>query len=83
MKKKTTDRNNNWINAGVFILNYQVFKYIKNFSTFFENEPVQGLIKKNQINIFKHSGFWACMDTLKDKIELNKIYKNNPLWVKG
>ena len=81
-EKKTTDRNNNWINAGVFILNYQVFKYIKNFSTFFENEPVQRLIKKNQINIFKHSGFWACMDTLKDKIELNKIYKNNPLWVK-
>ena len=82
-EKKTIDRNSNWINAGVFILNYQVFNYIKNFSTFFENEPVQRLIKKSEINVFKHSGFWACMDTLKDKIELNKIYKKKPLWVKS
>ena len=38
-------------------------------------------IKKSQIKVFKHFGFWACMDTLKDKIELNKIYKSKAPWI--
>ena len=65
--KKTTDRNNNWINAGVFILNYEVFNYIKKFLNFFENEPVQKLIKKSEINVFKHSGFGLVWIPLKIK----------------
>lgn len=80
-EKKTTDKNNNWINAGVFVLNYKIFKYIKNYSNFFEDEPIKKLIKKSQIEVFKHFGFWACMDTLKDKIELNKIYKSKAPWI--
>ena len=80
-EKKTTDKNNNWINAGIFVLNYKIFKYIKNFSIFFEEDPIKKLIKKKQIKVFKHYGFWACMDTLKDKIELNKIYKSKAPWI--
>ncbi len=80
-EKKTTDHRNNWINAGVFVTDYSIFKYINNYKTFFENEPVQKLIKKKQVKVFRHNGFWACMDTLKDKLELDKIYKNNPPWV--
>ena len=79
-EKKTIDKNNNWINAGVFIVNQKIIKYIKNYSIFFENEPIQKLIKQNEIRVFKHNDFWACMDTLKDKIELNKIYRSNPPW---
>jgi glucose-1-phosphate cytidylyltransferase len=79
-EKKTTDKSNNWINAGVFVVNDDIFKYINNSSIFFEHEPIQKLIKKKQIKVFKHNGFWACMDTLKDKIELNKIYKSKPIW---
>ena len=81
---KTINKNdNNWINAGVFMVNYKTFKYIKDYSCFFEHEPIQKLIKKREIKIFKHNGFWACMDTLKDKIEINKIYKKKPSWIKG
>jgi len=80
-EKKTTDKNNNWINAGVFAVNYKIFKYIKNYSVFFENQPIQKLIKKKEIKVFKHYGFWACMDTIKDKIELNKIFKSNAPWI--
>lgn len=81
-EKKTTDKNNNWINAGVFIVNTKIFKYIKNYSIFFEDEPIQKLINQKQIKVFKHNGFWACMDTLKDKIELNKMFKTKAPWVK-
>ena len=49
--------------------------YINKNSQFFEEEPVQKLIKKRQINVFKQTGFWACMDTLKDKIDLEKKWK--------
>lgn len=80
-EKKTTNKDNNWINAGIFVINSRILKYIKDSSTFFEHEPIQKLIKLRQIKVFKHNGFWACMDTLKDKIELNKIYKLNPPWI--
>lgn len=80
-EKKTTDKNNNWINAGIFVINYKIFKYIKNYSTFFEDQPIKNLIKNKQIKVFKHYGFWACMDTLKDKIELEKIYKTKAPWI--
>jgi len=80
-EKKTTDKNNNWINAGIFALNYNVFEYIKDYSTFFEDQPIKKLIRKKQIKVFKHYGFWACMDTLKDKIELEKIYKIKAPWI--
>jgi glucose-1-phosphate cytidylyltransferase len=77
-KKNINKNDNNWINAGVFVINYEVLNYIPNFSTFFEHAPIQKFIKLKKVKVFKHSGFWACMDTLKDKIELNKLYKKNP-----
>ena len=78
--KKIEKKDNNWINAGVFVINKKVIKYIPNNETFFEQKPIQKLIKKNQINAFKHYGKWMCMDTLKDKLEIEKLWKKNPFW---
>ena len=64
-----------WINGGFFILNYEVFKYIKNDSTLFEREPMEKLTKKRNLIAYKHNGFWKCVDTLKDKLYLEEIYK--------
>ena len=66
-----------WINGGFFILNYQVFKYIKNDSTLFEREPMEKLAKIKNLIAFKHNRFWKCVDTLKDKLYLDKVYKKN------
>ena len=41
----------------------------------FEREPVQKLLKKKNISAYKHNSFWMCMDTLRDKILLDKIIK--------
>ena len=54
--------------AAFFVLNYQIFKFIKNDKTIFEKDPVIKLTKKNQLYAFKHFNFWQCMDTLRDKI---------------
>lgn len=66
-----------WINGGFFVSNYNFFKFIKNDSTILEKEPLEQASKKNQLYAFKHKGFWKCMDTLRDKEVLEKIYKQN------
>ena len=70
-----------WINGGFFILNYNIFKYIKNDNSMLERETLEKLVRLKQLVAFKHSGFWKCMDTLRDKILLNKIFKEKKkLW---
>ena len=66
-----------WINGGFFISNYNFFKLIKNDKTILEREPLEQASKNNQLYAFKHKGFWKCMDTLRDKEVLEKIYKRN------
>ncbi len=72
-----------WINGGYFVLNSNVFDYIKNDQTLFEKEPMTKLYQDNNLNAYKHEGFWKCMDTLRDKIDLEQILKDKgPLWKK-
>ena len=66
-----------WINGGFFISNYNFFKLIKNDKTILEKEPLEQASKNNQLYAFKHKGFWKCMDTLRDKEVLEKIYKES------
>ena len=49
----------------------------------FEKEPMSRLVKNSQVKAFKHSGFWQCMDTLRDKEYLNKLFKlKKTPWIK-
>ena len=66
-----------WINGGFFVFNYKIFEFINKKNQMFEREPMQKLLKKKNVNSFKHSGFWMCMDTLRDKIKLEKIIIQN------
>ena len=65
-----------YINGGFFVLSKNVFKYLKNDKTIFEQDCLPKLTKTNQLLAYKHLGFWGCMDTLREKIELNKIWKS-------
>ena len=72
-----------WINGGYFVLNSNVFNYIDNDSTLFEKEPMTKLFKDRNLQAYKHKGFWKCMDTLRDKIDLEKILNDKgPIWKK-
>ena len=68
-----------WINGGFFIINPKFINYIKNDSTFLEQEPFTQVTKKKQLLAFKHKGFWQCMDTLRDKEILEKKIKEQKL----
>jgi glucose-1-phosphate cytidylyltransferase len=65
-----------WINGGFFVLQPEVFDYItEGDSTIFERKPLENLARDGQLQAYKYSGFWRCMDTLKDKIELEKMWE--------
>ncbi|PNR91813.1 glucose-1-phosphate cytidylyltransferase [Petrotoga sp. HWHPT.55.6.3] len=63
-----------WINGGFFVLEPQVIDYIKDDSTTWEREPLENLTKESQLFAYKHEGFWKPMDTLRDKIELERLW---------
>lgn len=66
-----------WINGGFFVLEPKIFDYIQDGdSTIWEKEPLENLAKDNQLNAYKHSGFWRPMDTLKDKIDLTEMWQS-------
>jgi len=70
-----------WINGGFFCMNYKIFKYLKD-DTMLERETLEKLVKLKQLAAYKYYGFWQCMDTLRDKILLNKILKKKKeLWL--
>lgn len=70
-----------WINGGFFIFNNEILNFIKNDQTMLEREPLEKLTKAGQLMAFEHKGFWKCMDTMRDKILLNKLWnEGNALW---
>ena len=72
-----------WINGGFFVCEPEVFSYIEGDHTVFEQEPMTSLAKDGQMVGYRHHGFWKPMDTLRDKIELEKFWSdNNAKWKK-
>ena len=65
------------INGGFFVLSNNIFKYLKNDNTIFEKECLPKLAKIKQLLAYKHNGFWGCMDTFREKKELNKLWSSN------
>jgi glucose-1-phosphate cytidylyltransferase len=63
-----------WVNAGFFVCEPKVFEYIENDETIFEKEPLENLTKDGEVFAYKHHGFWKPMDTLRDKLELQRLW---------
>lgn len=66
-----------YINAGFMVLDPKVLDYVKDDTIMFEREPLETLAKNNQLMCYKHDGFWQCMDTLRDKQKLEKLWAEN------
>jgi glucose-1-phosphate cytidylyltransferase len=66
-----------WINAGFFVLEPNIFDYLKDDSTIWEKEPLQKLASENQLSVFKHTEFWQPMDTMREKIYLEELWNSD------
>jgi len=75
--KEKPQASQNWINGGFFIMNKEIFNYLKNDKTILERQPLENLTKKKKLSGFKHYSFWQCMDTMRDKNYLNKLWKEH------
>jgi glucose-1-phosphate cytidylyltransferase len=66
-----------WINGAFFVLEPGIFDYIANDDTYWERQPLENLAKDGELRAFRHSGFWQCMDTLRDKKLLETLWDND------
>jgi glucose-1-phosphate cytidylyltransferase len=66
-----------WINGGFFVLNREISKYISNDAEPFEVNPLNKITSDGQLMAFEHHGFWAPVDTLREKIELEKLWNSS------
>jgi glucose-1-phosphate cytidylyltransferase len=71
-----------WINGGYFVLNRKVFSYLKDDADeiMWERQPLEDLAKDGELLTRKHNGFWKCMDTVRDRDELEFMWMNKPKW---
>jgi len=71
--KEKSKLDEGWINGGFFVVEPKFLSLIKNDNTYLEREPLEIATRKKQLIAFKHEGFWHCMDTKRDKDNLDKI----------
>lgn len=65
-----------WINGAFFVLEPGVFDYIDGDDTQWEREPLERLARDGQLMAYRHSSFWQCMDTLREKYILNRLWQS-------
>lgn len=65
-----------WINGGFMVIEPKIFEYIEGDSTVFELGPLEKIAKESELAAYRHEGFWKCMDTLRDKTELETLVNN-------
>lgn len=79
--REKSSQDSSWINGGYMVLEPNVFNYIEGDSTVFEKEPLERLANEGELVAYKHNGFWKCMDTLRDKNQLEEMWNsNNAKW---
>jgi glucose-1-phosphate cytidylyltransferase len=70
-----------WINGAFFVLEPGVFDYIDGDDTVWEHEPLEHLAEDGQLMAYRHTSFWQCMDTLREKHILENLWQSgNPPW---
>jgi len=66
----------NWVNGGYFFFRREMLDYLSDEeSCVLEKEPLKHLATEGQLNLYRHQGFWACMDTQRDRDRLETLWK--------
>jgi len=74
--------NEGWINGAFYVLEPGIFDYIAGDATMWEHEPLENLASGGELMAYKHTSFWQCMDTLREKYILQKLWDSgSPPWL--
>lgn len=70
-----------WINGGYFVLSRKVLDLIEGDSTIFEAAPLKTLAALGELGVYRHTGFWQCMDTYRELEYLNNLWhQGKAIW---
>lgn len=69
-----------WINGGFFVMEPAVLSLIEGDDTVLERQPLERLAAEGELAACPHTGFWQCMDTLRDRQQLEKLWKEGAPW---
>ncbi len=72
--REKSDDDGERINGGYMVLNSQVFDFVEGDDTVFEKKPLELLASRGELKAFKHDGFWQCMDTQREKQQLEDLW---------
>jgi len=72
--REKSQEDNNWINAGFMVFEPVIFDYIEGNETILERAPLEKLSEERKLGVFRHDGFWQCMDTQRDKAVLEQLW---------
>ena len=73
--REKSDLDGDLINIGFMVFEPQLFDYIDGDDMIFEREPLNGLVRDDQLMSYIHRGFWQCMDTLREKQKLEQLWE--------
>lgn len=75
--REKSDFDGDLINIGFMVFSPKLFDYIDGDLTVFEKEPLNSLVTENELVAYTHKGFWQCMDTMREKQKLEKLWSEN------
>jgi glucose-1-phosphate cytidylyltransferase len=76
-EKSSTDAG--WINGGFFVISDKFLNFIKNDKTYLEREPLEKVTKTKELSAYRYSGFWQCIDNIRDLVLINKKIKEKKI----
>lgn len=74
--REKSNQDSGWINGGFMVLHPKIIDYISDDTTVFEREPLEKMAEMNELMCYEHTGFWQCMDTMRDKEKLEKLWES-------
>lgn len=72
--REKSKEDSGWINGGFMVMEPEIMSYISGDDCIFERQPLEMLAQEHQLMAFKHQGFWQCMDTMRDKELLERMW---------
>lgn len=75
--REKTSGDGSLINIGYMVCQPEFFDYIDGDDTVLEKKPLETVAKLGELMAYKHTGFWQCMDTVREKEQLEKMWSNN------
>lgn len=74
--REKSDYDGNLINIGFMVFEAELFDYIEGDATIFEKEPMEYLLHKEALMAYTHKGYWQCMDTMREKKQLESLWES-------